>query len=148
MGSSATRPPASDPNTRFLFWLCVLCTLIYLGTMWVSFFTGHYRPSYGMTFVYGTLLMAYAGHKEFVRWYNGGHQAGRYGEFFFAAWVVSFIVMYVISRFSEAYRAPEEMAHVTAAVVLIFGVTSASKVRHHAKCNGNVNGAGTEKPPQ
>ncbi len=116
-----------------LFPILTLYTVAYLGLMIYTFIMkGSYVMPAGMMGIYVALIGAYAADKEIRRWV-GKAEESKVGSIFVYAWLVFFLVAYLIRSFKPEYVLPEDLSLVALQVLGIFFATKASKKFYEMK---------------
>ena len=107
--------------------LLLVYTLIYFGLMIADFAARDaFELTGGMMAIYAALLAAYSADKEIRRWL-GHESAPKMGSIFVYAWLLFFLVAYVIRNFVPSFVIPDELPKVALQVLGIFFGSKASK---------------------
>lgn len=110
-----------------LFPILTLYTLVYLGLMIYDFVAqAKFDMPSGMMAIYIALVGAYAADKEIRRWI-GKAQESKMGSVFVYAWLVFFLVAFIIRSFKPVYVLPNDLSLVALQVLGVFFGSKASK---------------------
>jgi hypothetical protein len=113
--------------------LLILYTVVYLGLMVYDFAArGAFELPAGMMVVYIALVTAYAADKEIRRW-MGKEEPPRAGSFFVYAWLVFFLVAFVVRSFRPEFALPDDLSKVALQVLGVFFGSKASKKIYEVK---------------
>ncbi|MBI4411844.1 MAG: DeoR family transcriptional regulator [Deltaproteobacteria bacterium] len=113
--------------------LLTLYTLIYLGLMIYDFAAREkFDMPVGMMAVYIALVGAYSADKEIRRW-MGNEAPSKGGAIFVYAWLVFFLVAFLIQSFAPTFTMPEDLTAVSLQVLGIFFGSKASKKIYELK---------------
>lgn len=116
-----------------LFPILTVYTLVYLGLMIYDFVTKElFNMPAGMMVIYVALVGAYAADKEIRRW-MGKEDESRKGVYFVYAWLVFYLVAFLIYSFKREFTIPPDLHAVALQVLGIFFGSKLSKKIHEQK---------------
>ncbi len=122
---------------NWLFLICCLYTLVYIGMILIHFFTnGKYYLDPTFTGFYIPLLVFYAGNKEVSRWIGKKIVIERPGELMvYLLWLIP-VFLYIVNFFSNhRYKIPPDLKFACILVLSVF-ITSTISKKHYESKNG------------
>ena len=126
-------------SSNWLFILCLIYTLVYMGMIFLHFFSnGHYKLDASFSGFYIPLLSAYAGNKEISRWVGKKITIQRPGELMvYLLWIVP-PTLFCINQLAEGtYDIPEDIKFVCIFVISLFAASRVSKNIHEMQNKKN-----------
>ncbi|WKZ29654.1 MAG: hypothetical protein QY323_02900 [Patescibacteria group bacterium] len=119
-----------QPNSRLLFLVCSIYSVIHLGLMLDAFLSERDQVAYAMIVLHGMLLALYVGPKEAGRWFKNHGSSSRPGEALVFLWIGALVFMGIVNHFAPRYRVPEGMLDTVLTLgVILFG-SEMSKLIH------------------